>query len=214
MLAYVITIKGHSQSEEAAARCIESAKKYNIHVDNFWAVTPTNTDLKQRLKNEGIPQKGFTEKYSRLDNCIAAFLSHYSLWQRVIDINDTVLVLEHDAVFTNGFPENIKGDITSFGSPSYGKFKQPANGYGPLISKQYLPGAHAYSITPTGARMLVERAKRDAEPTDVFINNKKFPGTIQEYYPWPVEAQDYFTTIQKEAGCKAKHNYNGKYKIV
>ena len=214
MLAYVITIKGHAQSEEAAARCIESAKKYNINVENHWAVTPSNTDLKQTLKNEGIPQRGFTEKYSRLDNCIAAFLSHYSLWQRSVELNDTVLVLEHDAVFTTAVPEIIQGDITSFGAPSYGKFKQPAAGYGPLVSKQYLPGAHAYTVTPKGANLLIARAKRDAEPTDVFINNKKFPGAIKEYYPWPVEAQDYFTTIQKEAGCKAKHNYNGKYKIV
>ena len=214
MLAYVITIKGHAQSEEAAARCIESSKKYNIHVDNFWAVTPTNTDLKQKLKAEGIPIQGFTEKYSRLDNCIAAFLSHYSLWQRAIDINDIVLVLEHDAVFVDKLPDSIAGDITSFGAPSYGKFKQPVNGYGPLISKQYLPGAHAYTVTPTGARMLVERAKHNAEPTDVFIDNKKFPGVIQEYYPWPVEARDYFTTIQKETGCKAKHNWNKEYKII
>ena len=65
MQSYVITIRGHKQSEEAAARCIESAKKYNTHVDNFWAVTPTNTDLKQKLKAEGIPQRGFTEKFSR-----------------------------------------------------------------------------------------------------------------------------------------------------
>jgi GR25 family glycosyltransferase involved in LPS biosynthesis len=214
MLAYVITIKGHAQSEEAAARCIASAKKYNTTVEKHWAVTPTNTNLKQKLKAEGIPKSGFTEKYSRLDNCIAAFLSHYSLWQHSIKVNNTVLVLEHDAVFVHKLPDNIQGDIASFGAPSYGKFKQPANGYGPLISKQYLPGAHAYTVTPAGARMLVERAKRDAEPTDVFINNKKFPDTIHEYYPWPVEAKDYFTTIQKEAGCKAKHNYNGKYKIV
>jgi GR25 family glycosyltransferase involved in LPS biosynthesis len=214
MLAYVITIKGHSQSEEAAARCIESAKKYNIQVENHWAVTPKNTDIEQKLKEDGIPTTGFTEKYSRLDNCIAAFLSHYSLWQVAVELNTTVLILEHDAVFTSEFPNIVEGDITSFGSPSYGKFKQPATGYGPLVSKQYLPGAHAYTVTPVGAHMLVERAKRDAEPTDVFIHNKKFPGTIQEYYPWPVEAQDYFTTIQKETGCKAKHNWNKEYKII
>jgi GR25 family glycosyltransferase involved in LPS biosynthesis len=214
MLAYVITIQGHAQSEEAAGRCIQSAKKYNIKVEKHWAVTPSNTNIEQKLKAEGIPQGGFTEKYSRLDNCIAAFLSHYSLWQRAIDINDTILVLEHDAVFTDKLPDNIQGDITSFGSPSYGKFKQPDAGYGPLVSKQYLPGAHAYIVTPTGASLLIARAKRDAQPTDVFISNKKFPGVIKEYYPWPVEAQDYFTTIQKEAGCKAKHNYNEQYSII
>jgi GR25 family glycosyltransferase involved in LPS biosynthesis len=214
MLAYVITIKGHARSEEAAARCIASAKKYNTTVENHWAVTPTNTDIKQKLKDEGIRAHRFDERFSNLDNCISAFLSHYSLWKHSIDKNQSILVLEHDAVFVNDIPESVDGDIVNFGAPSYGKFVEPARGIGPLVSKQYLPGAHGYVVTPIGANLLVKKAKTMAAPTDVYIHNKTFPKIIKEYYPWPIEAQDYFTTIQKERGCKAKHNWKKGYQIL
>jgi hypothetical protein len=42
-------------------------------------------------------------------------------------------------------------------------------------------------------------------PTDVFLNLNSF-AFLQEFYPWPVEARDSFTTIQSEIGCRAKHN--------
>lgn len=81
------------------------------------------------------------------------------------------------------------------------------------MSKRYFPGAHAYRITPAGARALVEQARRHARPTDVFLHTDTFP-FLQEFYPWPVEARDSFTTIQSEAGCLAKHSYGDTYEIV
>ena len=45
----------------------------------------------------------------------------------------------------------------------------------------------------------------EARPTDVFLNRNTFP-FLEEYFPWPVEAKDSFTTIQSERGCTAKHN--------
>jgi hypothetical protein len=37
---------------------------------------------------------------------------------------------------------------------------------------------------------------------------------LEEYYPWPVEVKDSFTTIQKTEGCLAKHGYNETYEII
>ena len=83
----------------------------------------------------------------------------------------------------------------------------------PLTSKRYFPGAHAYRLRPTGAEKLIAQAKIYAQPTDIYLNVDTFP-LLQEYYPWPVEARDTFTTIQKTKGCLAKHNYNETYKII
>jgi hypothetical protein len=68
-------------------------------------------------------------------------------------------------------------------------------------------------LKPDGAKLLVNQAKIMARPTDVYINIQTFPW-IQEYYPWPVEARDSFTTIQKEEGCLAKHSYGETYEII
>jgi hypothetical protein len=36
---------------------------------------------------------------------------------------------------------------------------------------------------------------------------------LEEYYPWPVEVRESFSTIQKTQGCLAKHMYNKDYVI-
>jgi GR25 family glycosyltransferase involved in LPS biosynthesis len=213
MKHYVITIMDNPRSVNVAERCIKSGAKNGIEIEHFPAITPHNTDIHKILKDEGISIDGFKELYSRLDNCIAAFLSHYSLWKLAAETNDTVTIFEHDAVVVDKIPDIPFTQCISFGKPSYGKFRMPAKlGVGPLNSKPYFPGAHAYRVNYKGAEQLIYQAKRHAKPTDVFLNIHTFP-SLQEYYPWPVEAHDNFTTIQNERGCLAKHNYNETYKI-
>lgn len=213
MKMYVITIEDHELSNRYAERCIESAKKFGHTVEKWKAVTPKHEPF-SLLKQEGISPLGFEEEYSRLENCISAFLSHYSLWKKCIELNENILVLEHDAYFNDSVPDVPFQDICNFGQPSYGKFITPSNlGINPLTSKRYLPGAHAYGVTPNGSKLLVQQSKLHARPTDVFIRLETFT-RIQEYYPWPVEARDAFSTIQNERGCLAKHRYNEGYKII
>ena len=53
--------------------------------------------------------------------------------------------------------------------------------------------------------MFMQQARQEAKPTDVFLNIDTFP-FLEEHYPWLVEAQDSFTTIQNSNGIAAKHN--------
>ena len=62
------------------------------------------------------------------------------------------------------------------------------------------------------AKILIDQAKTDAGPTDTFLHLDRFK-FLQEYYPWPAEARDNFTTIQNVNGCLAKHNYNENYEV-
>jgi GR25 family glycosyltransferase involved in LPS biosynthesis len=124
-------------------------------------------------------------------------------------------IFEHDAILVNHIPRHIPyKEIISIGKPSYGRhINLKSFGVNPLTSKRYFPGAHAYRLRPTGAKKLIDQAKVAALPTDVYLDLDTFPN-LQEYYPWPVEAKDTFTTIQKRQGCYAKHNYNETYKII
>ncbi len=214
MKAFVITVKDIPESVKCAERCIESAANYGLEVEMFFGITPKDDPLKM-LDDLGISKEKFTEKYSRIDNCVAAFLSHRSLWQKCADINEDVLIFEHDAVVVAPIPVfKPYNRLISYGKPSYGNFRTPMKiGVNPLTSKAYLPGAHAYRLKPSAARILLEESKLYAAPTDIFLNGNHFPW-IEEYYPWPVEADDSFTTIQKTEGCIAKHGYNNEYKII
>jgi len=215
MRNFVITIQDTPQSVEAAKRCIKSGKRWQTDIEMFDAITPRNTDVKQKLADLEFPIKNFGEKYSRLNNCIAAFLSHYTLWNKCIELGEEIHIFEHDAVLMDYLPTTLQySGAISLGKPSYGNFKTPnILGVNRLMSKQYFPGAHAYRLTPTASKVLVDKAKEDAGPTDVYLDVRRFP-FLQEYYPWPVEVKENFSTIQKVAGCWAKHGFDNEYKII
>lgn len=213
MKASVITILNNEKSVQAASRCIRSASKYGLNVDYFKAFTPEDSPIKI-ASDEGIPCERFDEVYSRFDKCLSAFLSHYWTWKACVEDQQPRIVFEHDAVVVSDIPSIINGDIVNLGKPSYGKFKTPTVlGIGPLVSKRYFPGAHAYYITPRGAKQLIDKAKTKAAPTDIFINLDNF-SDLKEYYPWCAEAKDNFSTIQNTRGCVAKHNYGETYEII
>lgn len=213
MKAFVITILDNEKSVKAAERCISSAERFGITVEKFKAITPKDdpVDIAQKKK---ISLKLFKEPYSRFYNCVSAFLSHYTLWEQCLKDDERYLIFEHDAVVVNNIDTKVNSQgCVSLGKPSYGGYKNPSIlGLGPLVSKGYFPGAHAYMLDPFAARFILERARLFARPTDLFLNRETFP-FLQEMYPWPVEAKDTFSTIQKQVGCIAKHNYGEEYVI-
>lgn len=208
MKAFVITIMNNERSVQAAERCIKSAKMYDIQVEKHAACTPADNPA-DFLKGRNIDPNNFEEKYSRHLNCMAAFCSHFSLWEKCAVSNEEFLILEHDAYFVNSLPQTNYMNVMTIGKPSYGNYNTPSMiGVNPLTQKKYFGGAHAYLVKPTGAWALIESAQKGyAQPTDVFLNVNNFPW-LQELYPWAVEARDNFTTIQNKTGCLAKHQWN------
>lgn len=201
------------ESEKAAARCIRSGAKFGLRVEQFMGVTPRDYPI-QLAKEMGIPTENFEEKYSRFENCLSAFLSHRRLWEWCYHNNEEVLIFEHDAVVTDYIPDVPYRGVLSYGHPSYGKWVTPSTlGVNKLVSKQYLPGAHAYRVKPAAAKVLIETAQTHAGPTDLYIRNELFD-FVEEYYPWPVVVKETFSTIQNETGCQAKHGYGEGYKLL
>lgn len=213
MKAFVITIPSHELSVMSAKKCIRSAAKFGLTVESWNAITPKDRPA-EILESKGIPTRPFDEIYSRTQNCMAAFCSHMSLWEHSIEIDEPVVIFEHDAVMTGSLPEDLEFDkVITFSKPSYGNFNTPVDiGVVPLIQKPYFGGAHGYIVKPEGAVELIEVAKENPLSTDVFLNTNNFPW-LEEYYPWVCIAADNFTTIQQEAGCKAKHRYGETYAI-
>ena len=212
MRAFVIYVP-IEESEKAAQRCCRSAANFQINVELFRGVTPE--DHPERLAEElNIPTANFREKYSRYENCLSAFLSHRRLWEWCAHNNEEVLIFEHDAVVTDPIPDVPYRGVLSYGHPSYGKWVTPPTlGVNKLVSKQYLPGAHAYRVKPEAAKVLLETAKTHAGPTDLYIRNELFD-FVEEYYPWPVVVRETFSTIQNETGCQAKHGYGEGYQLL
>jgi len=212
MKSFVITILDNPKSVQAAERCIKSMPDFNV--EKWEAFTPSSCNVYEEFENRGFDHQGFDPQggkvYSFKENAMAAFLSHTSIWMWCEDNNEEVQIFEHDAVATGFVPRFIGyNKCISLGKPSYGNYKiAPRIGVHPLFSKPYFPGAHAYRMKPAGAKLLLAGAKKHAQPTDIFLNNTHFPW-LEEYYPWTIDANDSFTTIQRELGCRAKHNWDG-----
>jgi len=205
--AYVITIMDLPQSVEAAERCIASGEEFGVEVETMSAVTPD--DLDGMLELNPISLDGFKgNKYSRYGPCVATFLSHYSIWKWCARKAEPIVCLEHDAIFVAPLPDlSMVLGVTNLAKPSFGQFRVPRAGIGPFFSKAggYLGGAHGYYVHPDGARRLLEKAKTEAMPTDLFICLDRFP-FLTEHWPWVVECEDSFSSIQNEVGCRAHHN--------
>ena len=205
--AYVITIADEERSVKAADRCIKSAARFGLEVEKQWAVTPKDDPVAQ-FAVRGIPEDMFEEKYSRKMNCMSAFLSHFSCWEKAALHNKNTVIFEHDAIVVGEVPISANfSHVMTISKPSYGEYNTPRLlGVNPLTQKRYFGGAHGYIVTPRGAWMLIEAAQKAARPTDIFLNKDVFP-MLQEYYPWVCEARDNFSTIQNENGIQSKHNF-------
>lgn len=205
MKSFVITLTDLEESVQVAQRCIRSAARFGINVDTFDGVKAK--DAQKVREAAGIPIEGFHGKWSRFDNVVACFMSHYTLWEKCAQGNENFLIFEHDAVVVDAIPTCYFKGVLSLGKPSYGNYLTPPMlGVNKLCSKQYFPGAHGYIVKPSAAKVLVKKAKEEACPADVFLHNMRF-SFLEEYYPWSVEARDSFSTVQNMNGVQAKHKY-------
>ena len=212
MKAYVITILDNDLSVKSAEKCIASAKRYGQEVSMWPAVTPNHPNFEDLQNVLGVKAERFENQWSRRDNAIACFLSMAGLWNHSVKTGEDILILEHDAHMIGRIPWNFTFDkVCTLGQPSFGKFNTPLKlGTGPLTQKRYFGGAHAYVVSPEGAQILLDNIPELGMPTDVYLHIEHFD-FLEEYYPWAFRVNETFSTIQKEAGCRAKHSImNGK----
>ena len=148
-------------------------------------------------------------KTANHSNRVACMVSHMRAWQKAIDLDETIVVLEHDALFTRQFKpkdltETWKGGIVGLNNPIGatrrahifdGQVKKIHGLQGvPSIDDwdvpQGLAGNSAYMISPKGAKKLIDKVKEIGMwPNDALMCKQMFPW-LQVVYP-------YYTTIQK-----------------
>lgn len=119
--ANVITLKGNTSSERAAARLIDSMPN-SIQGHIFDAITPDQVDrlMKKYKLKWTYPWTGteFDFKSGLIHNAYATadpkkrmgcFISHYMLWLRCVKYDEPVIIHEHDAIYFDS-KENLPLD--------------------------------------------------------------------------------------------------------
>lgn len=212
---YVVTLLNIAESVEIAKRAVESAAQFGIDAC-YWPGVWRDDAIAQ-MQAEGLRAGKWDQSWSNTNAVIGNFVAQYRIWKEIAAAECGAMIFEHDAVVVGRLPNLAgEGDIITLGKPSFGTLRpRQSPGFYPLFSYgDKIPGAHGYYLTPGGAASLVAAARRDgAMPVDKFICPQRFD--IREYWPWPIEAHDSFTTIQKEKGCRSKHSYRrGAYRIL
>lgn len=101
-----------------------------------------------------------------LSGAIGCLYSHLQLWKKCLEIQEPIIVLEHDALITDYFPKEVdlNCDLLKLGHPfpEHDKFHS--------ITGEWKLGAWGYLITPSGCSKLINALKKYGTiPTDVLI---------------------------------------------
>jgi GR25 family glycosyltransferase involved in LPS biosynthesis len=119
-------------------------------------------------------------------------MSHFLLWKKCIELNETIAILEHDGVFLRSLPDDIEDNFIDvcrldpciFWKDSYERdiqqtidkpitYFKPDTVYKEKDFGNFYIGQYGYLIKPSAAEKLVIRAKQiGGHVVDMFISTK------------------------------------------
>jgi len=218
MRAFVITLKDNTYSEKKASECIASAAGFETAVERFYGVDKLHAEqvmndhdltwkwAKNNTESVICPISGlkqFPYNAADLRAKIGCSMSHYLLWKKCIELDEPILILEHDAVFLRELPDFEFKGICQINDPSGATRKGhwwsqqmiARGGFGAFEktwvtseSERMIPdglaGNSAYVIRPWAAKELVNTFyKYGVWPNDATMCKQLFP-YLEEYYPF------------------------------
>lgn len=201
MKAYAIIIRDSEISEFGFNGILTSSFRVNnpFEINRFEAVVPKDVD--RLLLEYGIKwnypwsgevtdlQTGLVKTAYKTANPkarIACALSHYGLWQKASEMDEPLLVLEHDAVFTTKLdfdPAKVKGNIIGINNP-LGCTRRASYYYESIITKQ-----DKFQLAPYIDDLKIPQGLAG---NSAYIINKKGAShmldLVREYGLWPNDA--------------------------
>lgn len=224
MKAYVITLTDNELSTDAAANVIKSSVVHEneFSIETFDATIPEQVNDEMTLYGltwnwpwethvrdiaSGLTKTPYLT--ANKNKRIACFLSHYRLWKSCVNMNESLLVLEHDAKFIKQLKiedlENSKYDVIGINDPR--KATRKSQMYHDAVQQQRgvvvdcpkidmdiiaqgLAGNSAYYIKPKGAQKLIDLVDEfGAWPNDAIMCRQLMPNKLGQL-------KKYCTTVQ------------------
>jgi GR25 family glycosyltransferase involved in LPS biosynthesis len=216
MKAFVITMMNDKYSLASAKKTIQTAEQMSedLDIEMFRAVTPDkikDTTYSYPVEGETSTYEGMTlvgYKARDVGKKIACSLSHMNLWNKCVQLDEPMLILEHDAVFIRKFrPGKIlksidDGDVLMINDPR-GATRRGMVYHENIIKNDFgvhvvegvntpdenvpdgLAGNSAYVITPAAAKKASKlQASIGIWPNDALLCKQLFPGNLKSYYPY------------------------------
>lgn len=185
MKAFVIYLPESEHSVTLANDSLVAAKNHGLDAELFEGVNGFKSQSK--FQEYGITKflNSTIETSAGNQGC---FLSHFELWKKCVELNEAIVILEHDGIFIRKLDERVLTQFqdilnldpydqshTEYTLKIYESMSQPIHIATPAFRKQtftgsYIIGAYGYIIKPHAAKKLIEYAiNKGILATDKFI---------------------------------------------
>jgi len=167
MKSYVITLFGLPLSETRARRCITSGEVHGLKIGHFPAISryeavaameqaglKLNRRIYAFISDQPIGDRSRVPrgKWHLTTPELGCFMSHFSLWQRCIQLDQPIVILEHDVILTAAVPEI------------------PPRALALNLYRTEEASTVAYVLSPRAARLAVkETRRRGIQPADELL---------------------------------------------
>lgn len=190
MQAFIIRLQENPHSCIMAKECYDQAVKHGLQPEFFRAIH--GKDVEEHYEKTGL-RKARKFKKNRI-GVLGCFFSHYYLWQKCIELNKPIVILEHDGYFIKPINESILDTFTDVlkldrldpYSKSYNSLIEQESNTPIRVEKyknpkpkkiedtgNYFKGAYSYIIKPQAARKLVNWITHHGHlPADQQIGDK------------------------------------------
>jgi len=228
MKAYTIVIKDNEISENCVKKLLQSSKSVDneFEIERFDAITPKN--VKEVMSEEGVV---WNYPHTRKETCLktglikspyigdlatrqSCFMSHYLLWKKCYESDESILILEHDAVFVKKLNMNLFEDygykVIGLNDPRgatrrsqkfYSEIARRGKGIQmcPIVDTKEIPqglaGNSAYILFPKAAsRLLFLTKDLGAWPNDALMCQQLMAGMIGVTKPFYTKVQGAMST--------------------
>ena len=187
--SFIIRLEENEHSSQMAEECLLQAVKHGLRPSYYKAIN--GNDFQHHYNTTKIKKQGKFKK-GRL-GVIGCFFSHYYLWQTCVQLNEPIIILEHDGylirpiddAILNQFDDVLKLDRLDPYSKNY-EFDledekhlditvEPYTNDPTKVLKQglkdYFKGAYSYIIKPHAAIKLIRYIQVNGHrPADQQIN--------------------------------------------
>jgi GR25 family glycosyltransferase involved in LPS biosynthesis len=196
MKTFIIHLSKIASSLESAEKLKEDLKKININAELFEGTY--GNDAEKIFSNENrivhpISFKGLEidERYenkTKRPGVMGCFYSHYRLWKKCVELDETICVFEDDVeIYRELIPVEFKDVlIITLGARKSEKYKQylyepkgePRAEY---YHNSSMPGTTGYLITPQGAKKVLDTYKHTFLASDNAMNTMVIDIKIHNY---------------------------------
>lgn len=198
--AYIITVKGHQKSEEYSKRCQDSCRQVGMSFKIWDAYDAIDKPIQEpaHLRNSSFMRMMKVTDHYLTRGEVACALSHISLWEHCINIDQPIVILEHDAVMVKKFERHDHfNSIVYLGGREWALDGWKVLPIPPHASEgpnyHFICRAHAYAIDPQIAKNLCAHVLRYGivAPLDIMMRTDVFTITHQGLFAYDKHQKEY-----------------------